>query len=718
MSWSILSVMVRREQDVVTARQRARHIADLLGFDRQTQTRIATAVSEIARNAFSYGGGGTVEFLIEGQTAPQVLLICISDQGPGIPNLSEILASQYHSPTGMGLGIVGAQRLMDRFHIDTEPGRGTTVWLRKILPRSAPVVTTQRLQQIADSLAQRRTQDPLAEVQRQNQELMQVLTELRQRQDDLLRLNHELEDTNRGVVALYAELDEKADHLRRADEMKTRFLSNMSHEFRTPLNSQLALTRLLLDRVDGELTPEQEKQIRFIRQGAESLLELVNDLLDLAKIEAGKIEVRPVEFKVTTLFSALRGMLRPLLVSERVNLVFEEPSDLPPFYTDEGKVSQILRNYLSNALKYTERGEVRVAATLTPDRQAVVFSVADTGIGIAPEDQERIFEEFIQVENPLQKRVKGTGLGLPLCRKLAELLGGAVAVQSAVGIGSTFSATIPLVYQMAENLDGLLPAAAQLAPDRQQPSLPVLVIEDNDETLFLYQKYLAGTDFQVLPVRSLRDARRALAQVRPQAIILDILLRGEDAWHFLAEMKSDPETSTIPILVVTNVEDQQKGLALGADAYCLKPVEPVWLVEQLHRLVAPAVRKILVVDDQEATRYLIKKLLANTGYRVLEAGSGAVGLQLAQAHQPDLICLDLAMPEPSGWDVLQQLQDDPDLQSIPVIVITSLSVTETERQQLAAYQVAFLPKAELSRTTLCATIERSLAGLVPNSAAK
>lgn len=446
MRWSILSVVIQQEQDIVTARQRARQIAGLLDFDHQDQTRIATAVSEIARNAFTYGGGGKVEFGVEGQTAPQVFQICVRDQGPGIPALAEILAGDYQSRTGLGIGIRGAQRLMDRFDIEAPPTGGTAVWLCKLLPNTVPLLTTQRLQELTSELTQQTSPSLLAELQQQNQELLKALTQLRQRQDDLLRLNQELEDTNRGVVALYAELDEQADHLRRADETKSRFLSNMSHEFRTPLNSQLALTRLLLDRLDGELTAEQEKQIQFIRKAAETLLELVNDLLDLAKIEAGKVEVHPIEFTVSTLFSALRGMLRPLLVGEEVDLVFEEPVDLPLLYTDEGKVSQILRNFLANALKFTERGIVRVSATLTPDGRAVVFAVADTGIGIAPAEQTLIFEEFTQLENSFQKRVKGTGLGLPLCRRLAELLGGQVGVQSMVGVGSTFTATIPLTY--------------------------------------------------------------------------------------------------------------------------------------------------------------------------------------------------------------------------------------------------------------------------------
>jgi PAS domain S-box-containing protein len=270
---------------------------------------------------------------------------------------------------------------------------------------------------------------------------------LRQRQEELERLNQELEDINRGMLTLYTELDEKAKELRHADEMKTRFLSNMSHELRTPLSSILALSGLLLDRADGDLTSEQEKQVDFIRKSADALLELVNDLLDSAKIQAGKTDVHLVEFEAVNLFSALRGMLRSLLVNEAVRLVFEEPEGVPLLYSDEGKVSQILRNFISNALKFTERGEVRLTARYDEDSGTVTFSVNDTGVGIAPQHQGRIFEEFTQLENPAQSQFKGTGLGLPLCCKLAKLLGGRIDLESEVGVGSKFSLTLPLRYQ-------------------------------------------------------------------------------------------------------------------------------------------------------------------------------------------------------------------------------------------------------------------------------
>ncbi len=450
MNLPILSIRIQFEHDVVSVRQRCRQLAEALGFETPQQTRLATAVSEIARNAFAYAGGGKADFLLEGTTAPQLFSIYVTDTGRGIAHLEDILQGQYRSETGMGLGIVGARRLMDRFRIESTPGKGTQVYLGKLLPRHAPFVTPQVLSRILARIELAKPRDLLDEFREQNQELLRTLDELRRRQEELVSLNRELEDTNRGVVALYAELDEKADHLRRADEVKSRFLSNMSHEFRTPLNSILALTRLLLDRADGPLSQEQEVQVGFIRKSADSLYELVNDLLDLAKVEAGKTEVRPTDFEVGGLFGALRGMLRPLLISSTLNLVFEEPAGVPAFHSDEGKISQILRNFISNALKFTEAGEVRVSAEYSPQTGMATFRVSDTGIGIAPEDQEMIFREFTQLDSHLQRRVKGTGLGLPLSRRLAELLGGHVAVQSQLGQGSVFSLTIPVKWKTAE----------------------------------------------------------------------------------------------------------------------------------------------------------------------------------------------------------------------------------------------------------------------------
>ncbi len=265
---------------------------------------------------------------------------------------------------------------------------------------------------------------------------------LAERDAELDALRAELEETNRGVVALYGELDAQADQLRQATELKSRFLAYMSHEFRTPIASFQSLTRLLLSHADGPLTPEQEKQIRFISDTAGEFSDMVNDLLDLAKVEAGRVDVNAAWFEMVDLFSALRGMFRPVLVNPEVNLIFEEPQGVPRLFTDDRKLSQILRNFISNALKFTVQGDVRVSAVLNDD-STITFAVADTGIGIAPEAHGSIFHDFVQVDSPLQKRLRGTGLGLSLSKRIAELLGGSVGFSSDLGKGSVFWVTLP-----------------------------------------------------------------------------------------------------------------------------------------------------------------------------------------------------------------------------------------------------------------------------------
>jgi signal transduction histidine kinase len=293
--------------------------------------------------------------------------------------------------------------------------------------------------------------DPLA--------LQRAEARMREQEATIATLTTELTETNHGVVALYAELDDQAMRLREATELKSRFLSYMSHEFRTPLGSIRSLTRILLSFMDGPLTDEQQKQVLFIQSAATELTEMVDDLLDLAKVEAGRVTISPAWFEMVDLFSALRGMFKPILSSDSVSLAFEEPVDVTKIYTDDKKLSQILRNFISNALKFTPQGEIHVTARRT-DGDWVTFAVADTGIGIAPEYLATLFEDFVQVDAPIQKRLRGTGLGLSLSRKLATVLGGRVEVQSELGKGSTFSVIIPIELSPVQ-----LPAPATARPE-------------------------------------------------------------------------------------------------------------------------------------------------------------------------------------------------------------------------------------------------------------
>jgi len=469
----------------------------------------------------------------------------------------------------------------------------------------------------------------------------------------------------------------------------------------------------VVDRLDGDLSPEQEKQIRYIRQSAQDLTDLVNDLLDIAKVEAGKVTIRPVHFSVNGLFGALRGMLRPLVAqNSSVSLVFEDPTEMPEMYTDEAKVSQILRNFVSNALKFTERGEIRVSVSRGHD-DTIVFSVADTGIGIAPENQERIFKEWEQVEGKLQKTAKGTGLGLPLSKKLAQLLGGNIYVKSKVGEGSTFFVSIPISFSGATEV-AFVP---EISHDIDSSKLPVLVVEDNREALFVYDKYLKNTQFQLMAAKNLKEARQLMQEFRPLAIVLDVLLEGENSWELLQEIKANPKTKDIPVYVVTVVDNKQKALTLGADIFHSKPVDRVWLLQQLQQAANRDTRPhVLIVDDDEVSRYLLKGLLAQTGFRLAEAKGGNEGLRHARQYKPDLVILDLSMPDISGFEVLDNLKQDRETAEIPVIIHTSKVLDASERSLLAS-AVAIVSKNTQSREAAMANFAQAFAkaGLKLNS---
>lgn len=584
MNRSLLRLDLTQDRDIVAARQRARQVSALLGFDSQDQVRIATAVSELARNAMRHAGGGSIEFTVVqapsrgvAQPAHSLLQVIISDNGPGIANLDDAINESSNGE--VKLGLVAARRLMDTFDVYSGKGRGTTITLGKFLPRRNESVTPARSAAIADQLSAFGAADPTAEMQQQNRELLRSLDELRLRKEELARLNAELEDTNRGVMALYAELEERASHLRLADETKTRFLSAVSHEFRTPVNSILALSKILLHRLDGELTAEQDKQVTYIRQAAEQLSTMVDDLLDLRKVESGKLQIRVETFNVTDLFGALRGMFKPLSIKDTVSLTFEEIGALPELHTDQGKVAQILRNLISNALKFTEAGSVRVTARLAIDSDMIVFSVADTGVGIAAANHRRIFDEFTQVENPLQQTVKGTGLGLPLSQRLAGLLGGSIDIASELGKGSVFSFAIPL------HLTASTPAGAP----------------------------------------AIQEARYA--------------------------------------------------------------------------------QRVLIIDDSEIERYALRQFLSSSTFEVIEATGGYDGLRLARQSHPDLIFLDLAMPDVHGLEVLKMLKAIDETRHIPVVLFTSQRPDDIGEEQAAAAN-ALLLKSELSRESVAAVIRR------------
>jgi signal transduction histidine kinase len=548
----IISVELLYEQDVVSIRQRARQIAGLLEFVEQDQVRIATATSEIARNVFQYAKRGRAEFSIR-LDPPQALTIVMSDRGPGIADLASILEGTYRSTTGMGLGISGAKKLVDRMDVQTS-SEGTRVTLQKFIPRTQRNVTTEDVIRITDHLVQEKIESPIQQVQVQNRELFHALQELQEKQKELEYVNAELEDTNRGVLALYTELDEKAVALRRASEAKTAFLSNMTHEFRSPLNSILNIANLLLEGPDAVRDEDHEKQLSFIRKSALALSDLVNDLLDIARIEAGKMPVRVSEFTSEDLLGTMRGLMKPLLrPNADVELLFDEPqSAFPPFETDEGKLSQILRNFISNALKFTPKGSVRVRVDYDSKKDVFTFEVADTGIGIPREDQDRIFEEFEQVDSPLHGKEKGTGLGLPLTRKLASLLGGSVELESEIGKGSTFRARIPRKYQGEAVADYFQKPQVPAASLTRRENKKALVIDDEEPQRIAIRGALLELGYTPSEASEGTSGIERAVSERPGSIVLDLSMPGLDGYEVMKRLLGDPRTASIPVVICTS----------------------------------------------------------------------------------------------------------------------------------------------------------------------
>jgi signal transduction histidine kinase len=439
----LMRARIRVEQDVFVVRQLGREVARLVGFEAQDQTRIATALSEVGRLLIGSGRDADVAFIA---VPMQVPTLWVEMQHP-VPGDAERLGAQ--------LDQVG--RLVDTMEVG-DGQNGTVVRMSRRLPPSAPPLTTERMDDIRADLATHVPGTPFDELAVQNQQLIAALDEVRAQRDDLARLNaeleetnrgvmalyhqlsDELEETNRGVVALYAELDEKSVQLRTASEAKTRFLANVSHELRAPVTAIIGLGRLLSDESSDRLTEDQGRQVELIQGSATDLLSLVNDLLDLAKAEAGRIEPSWSEVDLRAVFGQLRGTLRPLATRPEVDFVVDEPG-VARLRSDEVLLAQVLRNLLTNALKFTESGSVWLSVDKVDDD--VEFTVADTGSGIAPELQERIFEEFYQVPGSQPLGGKGTGLGLPYARRLVGILGGALRVSSSPGGGSVFTVRLP-----------------------------------------------------------------------------------------------------------------------------------------------------------------------------------------------------------------------------------------------------------------------------------
>jgi PAS domain S-box-containing protein len=530
-------------------------------------------------------------------------------------------------------------------------------------------------------------------------------------------------------------LQQKNIELEEASRMKSEFLANMSHELRTPLNAIIGFSEVLGDGLIGEMTVQQRKFIGDIFSSGKHLLSLINDILDLSKVEAGKmiLDVEPVE--VSSLLANSLSIIREKAASRRINLSMEAPKNLGLIRADARKVKQILYNLLSNAVKFaTEGGEVTLHASRVARADVgqlshegkgrslplaesgfaefLKISVTDNGIGISPEGLEHLFKPFSQIDSGLARKFEGTGLGLAMVKLLADLHGGAVAVESTEGKGSCFTVWLP--FRPAEE--------KLLTPTKPVIGLPVevvaggrvaLVVEDDYKSADLIRVQLEAEGFTVLHAASAEDAL-VLAEQQPLSLItLDIMLPNMDGWEFLSRIKQIPAVSNIPVVIISIVADASKGFALGAAAVMQKPISRQELYESLVGLgLFPvsegATLNILVVDDDPKAVDLIAVRLKGLASTVLRAAGGREAIEIARRELPDLIVLDLMMPEVSGFDVVVALHDDADTARIPILVVTAKPVTPEDRFRLNGYVTAIMDKADFNPERFTAEIRRAI----------
>jgi signal transduction histidine kinase/DNA-binding response OmpR family regulator/HAMP domain-containing protein len=492
--------------------------------------------------------------------------------------------------------------------------------------------------------------------------------------------------------------------LKKADRMKSEFLANMSHELRTPLNAIIGFAEILRDGICGELNEDQKSAVLDIHESGKHLLQMINDILDLSKVEAGRMELQLEEFPILKAMNEIHSIIRDMVNKKGLDLQFLIPDDLPDILADQVKFKQIMYNLLSNAIKFTHQGSITVVAECK-DKEFTI-SVTDTGIGIEPKDSKIIFDEFKQLDSSQSRQYEGTGLGLALTKKLVDMHGGRIWVESeGAGHGSKFIFTIPGIGS-TEHIHSEAWIHEMQSASKKKKGKTILVVEDNAPAAQLICIYLTEAGYDTVVINDGEEVIRRAREIKPFAITLDIMLPKKDGWQVMQELKGFPDTSDIPIIIVSIIDDQNLGFSMGAVGYLVKPIDKDQLLNILDKIELEPKRKpkVLIIDDNPEDVRLIKSTFTNEDFDVLIAYDGADGINQAVNYKPDLIILDLLMPGMSGFDVVKALQENPDASKIPIIISTMKELTSEDRKQLNSKVKSIVQKGEDARTHLLEAI--------------
>lgn len=500
-------------------------------------------------------------------------------------------------------------------------------------------------------------------------------------------------------AASYSRSQELIKELQEVDQLKSQFLANMSHELRTPLNSIIGFSRVILKGIDGPVTEMQHQDLTAIYNSGQHLLGLINDILDLARIEAGKMELNFEEVKLSEMVNSVLSTAKGLVKEKPIHLVAKIPADMPTVRGDTMRVRQVLINLLSNASKFTDEGTITVEALVQKGpngKPEALINVIDTGPGISQEGQEKLFKAFSQVDGSATRKSGGSGLGLSICANLVQLHGGRISVHSAEGKGSTFWFTLPLFHQSVE----------EIPTDKKV----ILAIDDDPQVTSLYERYLNSQGYHVVPLTDPSQAKAKILELKPYAVTLDIMMPNVDGWTVLTSLKTDPETRHYPVVICSIMEQTDKGFNLGASDYLVKPILEEEIVNAINKLNKDgSIREVMVIDDDPNDLRLIEKILKNHGqYKTILVEGGRKGWEALSINPPDAIILDIFMPEMDGFTILEKLRENPALREIPVLVVSGGGLTNEQHQQLAEYGQRLIAKGSLKEDELIASIENAL----------
>ncbi len=540
--------------------------------------------------------------------------------------------------------------------------------------------------------------------------------------DEVGQLGRAFNDMSTKLQSTYATLEqriaEKTAHLQqavlaleRANKMKSEFLANMSHELRTPLNAIIGFAEVLRDKIAGDLNEEQTDFVNDIHSSGSHLLQMINDILDLSKIEAGKMELQYGVFPVPAAIEEVYTIIKGLASKKHLELKTVILTDMKSIEADRVKFKQVLYNLLSNAIKFTpENGKIVLEAGVMEDMLQV--SVSDTGIGMKSDDQQKVFKEFWQADSSFARKYEGTGLGLALTKRIVEMHGGKIWFESEYGKGSIFSFSLPVKAAVKTTEPKEIKAKPrQTIPAGVKDAKTVLVVEDDRMAADLLTLYLTNAGYNVVVAVDGEEAIKKAKEYQPFLITLDVMLPKKDGWDVLSELKNSQDVAPIPVIIVSMVDNKDLGFSLGAVEYLMKPIDRTKLIDIVNSCI-PAERntgksmKVLVVDDDEKAVKYMSSVLEKAGFDVLKAYSGKAGINLAINNNPDLMILDLMMPEVSGFDVVETLRNHPTAKGIPIIICSAKDITPEDKKILNGHILAIVQKSSHTKEDLLSTIKK------------